>query len=240
MNNTRQLLETKVKLSSEEIHVFSLQLSSLDYDEFFPYLSEDENERASKLKIEHKKKQFVIARGMLRNLLSNILGKVAAEIKFSYGEHKKPYIEEQYNDNSVEFNISHSGDFVLIAMTLGNKIGVDIEQINQKIDFKSLSDRIFSQKEKEELENLSENEQLHAFYRAWVRKESFIKATGKGIAFGLDKFSVSLNENKISRIETIPNDLIKEQWYCYDLMNIDNYKTALTCCRKEQNIIFCQ
>lgn len=240
MNNDNQLLQKKFELSDAHINVFLLRLDSFNCNDLFPYLSEDEGERANKLKIEQKKYQFVVTRAVTRKLLSNSLSKPAKEIIFSYGQHKKPYIEDKFNNKSVEFNISHSGGYALIAMTLDNKVGVDIEKINHEIDYQSLSNRFFSVKEKEELENINKSEQLDAFYRAWVRKESFIKATGKGIAFGLDQFSVSLGENKKSRIELVNPNLINEQWYCHDLMNVDNYKTALTSRGKEKNIIFYQ
>ena len=237
MNNVNKLLETKVELSEKQIHVFLLQLDLFNYDDLLFYLSKDECERAARLKIEEKKKQFVIVRSVLRKLLSNTLGKSSKAIIFSYGQHKKPYIEEKYNNKSIEFNISHSENYALIAITLDNKVGVDIEKINREIDYQSLSHRFFSEKEKDELTSLDKDDQLDAFYRAWVRKESFIKATGKGIAFGLDLFSVSLAENKKSSIEVIPANLTNEQWCCYDLMNLDNYKMALTSCSKEQDII---
>lgn len=238
MNDHYQLLEKNIDLSSEQIHVFLLRLDLFDDNDFLPYLSGDERERAERLKIEEKKKQFVITRGALRKILSNCLD--VEEIKFSYGQHKKPYIEEQYNNKSVEFNISHSGDYALIAITLNNKIGVDIEKINQEADFESLSNRFFSEKEKQELLHLNKDEQLDAFFRAWVRKESFIKATGEGIAFGLDKFSVSLSKNKKNRIDIVSSDSINEQWYNYDLNSLEHYKTAIASCNDEVDIIFYQ
>jgi 4'-phosphopantetheinyl transferase len=240
MNKNLKFLENKIKLSDKQIHVFLLELTQFDDNDFLIFLSKDEKERESSLKVEEKKKQFLVTRGALRKLLSNSLGKPAEEISFSYGQHKKPYIEEQYNNKTVEFNISHSGDYALIAITLGNKIGVDIEKINYEIDYQSLSNRFFSKKEKEELASTNKEERLDAFYRAWVRKESFIKANGKGIAFGLDQFSVSLNENKKIKIEITSPNATNEEWYCCDLMDVDNYKTALTSCGDERSIIFSQ
>ncbi len=240
MNKNIQFLEKKIELSDGQIHVFLLKLDLLDCNDFLSYLSEDECERADRLKIEEKKKQFVIARGALRKLLANCLSVTVAEISFSYGQHNKPCIQQQYENRSIEFNLSHSGDYVLIAMTLDNKIGIDIEKINYEIDYQSLSNRFFSEKEKEELTKIVKDDRLDAFYRGWVRKESFIKATGKGIAFGLDQFSVSLDENKKNRIDVISSNYINEQWYSYDLMGIKNYKTALASCSDEIDIIICQ
>jgi len=238
MNNA--ILEKKIELSDEQIHVFLLQFSLFDGEDFLCYLSKDECERANRLKIKSKKKQFIVTRGALRKILSNSLSKAMEEIVFSYGEHNKPYIEALYNNKSIEFNISHSGDYALIALTLNNKVGVDIEKINSEIDYKSLSNRFFSRTEKEALSCLDEDKKLDGFYRAWVRKESFIKATGKGIAYGLDRFSVSMDKNKICKIDINSASFENKQWYCYDLMKVDDYKTALVSCDDKVNIIFHQ
>ena len=240
MSNITKLLESRIELSDSKIHVFLLQLDLFDCSQLISYLSEDEVVRAEQLKVEEKKKQFIIVRGVCRKLLSHALNIDAKEIKFYYGEHKKPYIEEQYNNKSVEFNISHSGNYALVALTLYNKVGVDIEKINHKIDYQYLSKRFFSEKENEELLCLTKGEQLDAFYRAWTRKESFIKATGKGIAFGLDRFSVSLEDNVKCRIVIDSSELINEQWYCYNVMNVENYKMALASCNNNIDIVIHQ
>ncbi len=237
MNRHHQLLEKQFKLSVEQIHVFLFKLDLFDHNEFVSYLSDDECERADRLKIEEKKKQFVIARAVLRKLLANCLSLNVREITFSYGEHCKPYVIQKYNHHVIEFNLSHSGNYVLMALTLDNKVGVDIEKVNEQIDYQSLSRRFFSEKEKQELGKLAQTEQLEAFYRAWVRKESFIKAVGRGIAYGLDRFSVSLGHSKISRIDIEPNNLDNEKWYCYDLVSVENYKTALTSSNDNVEII---
>lgn len=217
--------------------MFLFQLSLFNSKDLLPCLSEDEVIRADKLKIEQKKNQFVITRGLLRLLLSSSLGKEPNEIMFAYEQHCKPAINEKVNSKSVEFNISHSGDYALIAMTLENKVGVDIEQINPEIDYASLSKRFFSEKEKNELLNLDKDLQCDAFYRVWARKESFIKAIGKGVAFGLDRFSVPLLGINNTGMEIVTTKSLSDEWFCYDLITLDNYKTALTTCRKGVDIV---
>lgn len=240
MNNSLQFLDKKIELSNDKIHVFLLNLEEFNYKEFLFCLSEEESERAARLKVEEKKKQFVVTRAVLRKLLSKSLSKVEEEIVFLYGQHKKPYIENKLNNKSVEFNISHSGEYALIAITLDRKVGVDIEKINNDVDYQSLSKRFFSEKENKELDKTDKEKKLDAFYRAWVRKESFIKAIGKGIVFGLDNFSVSLGDNKKNKVNIVSKDIDSEQWYCYDLMEVINYKTALTSCNESAEIIFYQ
>jgi 4'-phosphopantetheinyl transferase len=240
MSNSKQFLHEKINLSDQKIHVFLLQLDLFECEEYFSYLTKDECERANKLKIEEKKKQFVITRGALRKVLSTALEIPAQDVSFLYSEQNKPYIKEQYDNQSIEFNISHSGNYALIAINLACKIGVDIEKINKKTDFLSLSKRFFSEAENNELLKLDIDKQLDAFYRIWVMKESFIKANGKGVAFGLNQFSVSLLEAGRSKINIDVSKSCNDNWFCTELMKVDNYKTALTSNDKEKEIIFYQ
>ena len=85
---------------------------------------------------------------------------------------------------------------------------------------------------------LEKHEQQEAFYLGWVRKESFIKATGMGVAYGLDRFSVSLNKEDNSNV--IISDYENKKWHCYDLIEIGNYKTALTTCKNNIDILISQ
>jgi len=237
MIGINDILKLKSELSDEQVHVFLFQLNLFNCKDLLPYLSEDEHIRAGKLKVEQKRNQFVITRGLLRLLLSNCLGKGPGGITFFYEQHCKPYINDKYNNKSIEFNVSHSGDYVLIAIILENKVGIDLEEINFEIDYQSLSNRFFSDKEKNELISLDKDDQLDAFYRAWARKESFIKAIGKGVAFGLDRFSVSLEGNNNTEMEVVTPESINDKWFCYDISNLDNYKIALTVNKKGVEII---
>ena len=85
---------------------------------------------------------------------------------------------------------------------------------------------------------LEKHEHQEAFYLGWVRKESFIKATGMGVAYGLDQFSVSLNKEDNSNV--IISDYENKKWHCYDLIEIGNYKTALTTCKNNIDILISQ
>ncbi len=237
MINIDQVLNAKPILTNQKIHVFFFQLSLFCSKNLFPYLSEDELVRAHKLKVAQRQQQFVIARGLLRILLSNSLGKEPPEIIFSYEQHCKPVIKDKVNNQLVEFNISHSGDYILIAITLDNKVGVDIEKIDPRIDYQSLANRFFSDIENQALINMDKDKQLACFYCIWVRKESFIKATGKGVAFGLERFSVPLTTNNDAGAKVNTSMPLDHDWFCYNLTRLNNYKAALTTCRQDCDII---
>ncbi len=238
MTFDNKLLYKAVELTEKKIHVFLLHLEEYNEEQLYNFLSNDEKERADKLKVELKKKQFVISRSVLRKTISNSINKPHDEIKFFYGKHGKPFIKDKHNDKVIEFNVSHSEQCILIAVTLDNKVGVDVEKIDEKIDYKSLSTRFFSKKENEFLRSLKESKKLNAFYSIWARKEAFIKATGKGISFGLDKFSVCSNNKFTPKIDIQHKEVLEENWFSFELINIEQYKTALSTNNKEAEIIF--
>ena len=238
VNDFSFLYTNDLNLTTEKVYVFLINLDFFDFTDFIGLLSNNEVKRADKMKTKKKKRQYIITRGMIKKLLSIIIDKDPHKIEFSYNHHGKPFINEKYNGYSVEFNTSHSGRYGLIAITLDNKVGVDIQKIKPEIDFRALSSRFFSNNERNELLKLEKHEQQEAFYLGWVRKESFIKATGMGVAYGLDQFSVSLNKEDNSNV--IISDYENKKWHCYDLIEIGNYKTALTTCKNNIDILISQ
>ena len=119
--------------------------------------------------------------------------------------------------------------------TLNSKVGVDIQKIKPIHDISALSSRFFSDNERNELMKLNKNKQKDAFYLIWVRKESFIKAIGTGVAYGRNRFTVPLYKKENKNI--ITPDFDNKKWHCYDLMELENYKTALTTCKDNIDIL---
>ena len=106
------------------------------------------------------------------------------DIRFS--EFEKPYF-----DDSIDFNISHSGEFILCAICLHSKIGIDVEEI-KPVSFSDFT-MFFSNKEWNEIENAANS--TTEFYRHWTQKEAFLKAIGMGLNVPLNE--VEISDNKI-------------------------------------------
>jgi len=223
----------KPKLSADTIHTFLINLDNFDLIESESYLSIEEKERSEKIKFQ--KRQFIITRTVLRQLLANILNVTPDKVSFSYTSYLKPYISDKINEKNIQFNISHSKNFALIGISLETEIGIDIQAIDHRIEIQSLSNRFFSQREKEILNKLSGGEKLNAFYQIWTNKESFIKADGRGISFGLEKFS-SLNINSPSKSKVITTKPVRGEWFTYNLECPKEYRAALTCNKPDIHI----
>ena len=94
----------------------------------------------------------------------------------------------------LQFNLSHSGDWALCAVTTTGEVGVDIERVRRRSQVHRLkiAQRFFSAHEYRAINSVSPAAIDSAFFSGWTRKEAYIKARGDGITAGLDTFGVSL------------------------------------------------
>jgi 4'-phosphopantetheinyl transferase len=171
----------------------ALDLPQPRIDEYSALLSRDEAARARRFKVPNKRREYIISRGLLRRILGHALRSDPAMLEFRYGEHDKPYLVRPPGNVNVNFNISHSHEQTLIAVTLDHALGIDIEHVRPDVQFRQLARRFFSAQEARALEACSEAALPRAFYACWTRKEAFVKALGDGISFGLQEFSVSVD-----------------------------------------------
>ncbi|MBS0201393.1 MAG: 4'-phosphopantetheinyl transferase superfamily protein [Planctomycetes bacterium] len=187
-------LSETLSLQRDTIHIVRVGLESDDQqlDQFQALLSPDESARADRFKVSHPRRHFIVCRAVVRQLLGQCLGCDPTSVEFDYGPHGKPAVR-QAGGPRIEFSVSHSSDQGLIALTLDRRIGVDLEEMNSAVRILKLATRFFSTLEALELASLPEAEQLAGFYRGWTCKEAYLKATGSGLSFPLNRFSVSLN-----------------------------------------------
>ena len=130
------------------------------------YLSEDEIARANRFKFEEDRIRWTRACSSLRMILSRYAGDDAFRLAFVYGEHGKPRLLP-FSD--VEFNLSHSGDYAMVAVARSIPVGVDIERIRTNVDMAPLLRRLG------EHDLPAETQQL---YQVWTRREARSKAAG--------------------------------------------------------------
>jgi 4'-phosphopantetheinyl transferase len=140
------------------------------------FLTLSENELASRFRFEDDKYRFAIARHALRLLLSKYLSLPPLAIHISAEKGQKPRILNSSSD--IRFNISHSGEWILIAVA-NSEMGVDIEKINPAFSYQELLPDHFSEKEINYISGSANP--LAAFYFLWTRKESLIKGRGTGM-----------------------------------------------------------
>ena len=174
------------------VHLWRSHLSTgNNISNFEAILSAEELTRVKRFIKTSDQIKFALSRAITRKVLAYYLDCMPEKIIFSIGEHGKPFVANA----DLQFNVSHSGDYVLIAATRSNPIGVDIECDKNNSDFLALSKRFFALSEHEAI--LKCDDQRSAFYRCWTCKEAFIKATGLGLSFGLNNFEIDVNRGSL-------------------------------------------
>jgi 4'-phosphopantetheinyl transferase len=187
-------------------------------------LSDDERARASRFHFPEHRRKFIIARGVLRYLLSHYVGVPPATITFKEGAYGKPELAAA---TPVRFNVSHSGDLALYAVSDKRNVGVDIEQHRTLHDLAEVAKRFFAPAEVVQLEMLPEPDRHAGFFRCWSRKEAFVKALGAGLSLALDSFSVSIDQQSAPRIEQLPREATGSEWRLFDITPAGGYSAAL-------------
>jgi 4'-phosphopantetheinyl transferase len=150
----------------------------------YELLDDKEKSRASAYIKSADRQRYIAAHGVLRILLNKILGKDAYLI--TTNEYGKP----QVSDAQVEFNLSHSGNVILLAFSTKIPVGVDVEQIRNIDDIQSIVTHHFHPSEALEINGCLPKNIHQTFFSSWSKKESVCKALGLGLNLPLDSFRV--------------------------------------------------
>lgn len=211
-----------------EVHIWraSLDLSKLLPENLLGTLSADELSRASRFRFEKDQRRFIGARGILRQILGAYLQKPPHSLQFLYGTNGKPTMA--CSEDPLQFNISHSDNMVLYAITHNRNIGIDLERIQEDVDIEEIANRFFSEAEIVSMQQLTESKRNELFFQYWTRKEALIKATGVGLSFPIETFDVSgVNGSILSPIPLPGDHGEKPQWYGQDLLPGPGYTAAI-------------
>jgi 4'-phosphopantetheinyl transferase len=163
-------------------------------------LSIDEIERANQFRFPIHRQRFILARAFLRKILGLYLQQPPTALLFTYGPQGKPALRNA----ALQFNVSHSENMAVYAITSTHPVGVDIEKVECKFN-QGIAERFFSREEYQFLKTLPESEQQVVFYQIWARKEALIKAIGAGLFMQLDAFTVAPQQAK-SELITYTHD----------------------------------
>lgn len=193
------------------------------YSDLEKYLSTDEKLRAIKLYNEHDRATYVLCHALLRIILARKLDVDPKKITFCAGVNNKPSIPAE----SLHFNISHTNRAFALAISTDTYVGIDLEYVNQDLDYKSIIERYFSVKESDFILE-SEKEGRDRFFILWTRKEAFLKELGVGLIDDLNKVEVSEMENIIDKksFENYELNLTINEHYIYS-MKLRNYYLSI-------------
>jgi 4'-phosphopantetheinyl transferase len=191
-------------------------------------LSTDESERAARFHFPIHRDRFIAAHGCLRDILTRYLPLDPRSLSFFINDYGKPSLSETFSERGLEFNLSHSGDLALVAVTLNRQVGVDVEYMREEVSREKIAPRYFSEREVSDFLSVPPERRNVAFFNCWTRKEAYIKAHGLGLSLPLDSFDVSLiaSEPAVLRA-TRPNPQEAVRWTLKHLEVHPNYAAAV-------------
>ena len=157
-------------------------------------LNAEEQKRADRLLDHRKKNQFIVSRSGLRRVLSGYLDSDPKQVFFHHNHSGKPFLAASHC-SILNFNLSHSGQWAVLAVTKGIRVGVDIEFIDTSMAYQQLATHYFDTREREYLSRYTPARQRRGFYRLWTQKESVLKKVGSGFGQSINVGKRNSNEN---------------------------------------------
>ena len=218
-------------LGRDEVHVWRARLDrNTSYRQSLQQiLTADEQVRAERLYFPKDRQHFVVARGVLRLILSRYLDMEPYQLRFCYNRYGKPGLVTSSGQEALSFNVSHSCGLALYAVTRSREIGIDLERIRRDFACEQIAERFFSPREKATLRALQAKKVKHrAFFNCWTRKEAYIKARGEGLSLPLDQFDVSLAPEEPATLLDMRGDPREaSRWSLQELFPGSGYVAAL-------------
>lgn len=186
-------------------------------------ISTDEHERAARFLRPASRDAYVAGRATVRRILGAYVQRDPSDVQFGYAPSGKPFVRRIHGDPPVSFNVSHSRDLLVLAVSGGRSVGVDVEATPPRRGVALIADRYFTDRERAELAAVAPDARDEAFLRYWTRKEACVKALGDGLARSLRSFAVSPRAGERELIEIDG----QRRWTAYGLAPSPEYTGAV-------------
>ncbi|XP_020615711.1 L-aminoadipate-semialdehyde dehydrogenase-phosphopantetheinyl transferase-like isoform X1 [Orbicella faveolata] len=167
----------------------------------------EEKDRIMKFVFKKDAKSALIGRLLMRKVISEFTQLPYNEVILKRTEKGKPYLANDSLEPSLRnfsFNISHQGDFTVLAAEPLVQVGVDVMKTTYPGSstvpgfFNTMRKQFTSYEWQTIKSQTTEWKQLEMFYRHWCLKESYVKATGVGIGHDLQAVEFQINTNELS------------------------------------------
>lgn len=191
------------------------------WEKFFECLSVDERMQVNRYKKETDRETMLVSRYILRKILEIIIKIDGSKIELSKTEYDRPFSRIIKEKSGPDFNVSHSGEWIVWAINPKGSVGIDIEEI-RPIDLNVMKN-VFTKKEIEYVKD-KEGGREERFYQLWTLKEAFVKAIGEGLSYPLKNFYFDIkNDNRVEFRSKIKFSGYRFRQYNY----IKGYKLSL-------------
>jgi 4'-phosphopantetheinyl transferase len=216
-------------LHSGVVHIWRANL-----DEGLPLVNQfertlgvDEILKADRFYFRRDRDRFIVAHGILRDILGRYLRIPPESLAFVYSFFGKPSLLLKSGVEPIRFNTSHSHGIALYAITLDRDIGIDLELVRDGLAIGEIATRFFSNQEVSGLFSLPAELRTQGFFACWTRKEAYIKARGEGLSLPLNQFDVSMIPGEPAELlGTRPDSECARRWSLHELTVASDYVAA--------------
>ncbi len=191
-----------LRLADNEVHLWRawLEQPTIRLRLLYRLLSVDERHRAGRFRFDLDRNRFIARRGLLRVILGRYLDLKPASIRFGYGPNGKPFLEDACNRDELTFNLSHSKELAIYAITRKRKIGVDVERLRPIPESDRIVADLYSSTARRP------DQPAEAFLNWWTRHEAYLKASGNGLGRPMDLTDYTMLEEPPPRSSTTNDD----------------------------------
>lgn len=155
---------------------------------------------------------FLISRVLVKTVLGDKLGISPHEVNIQLHPNGKPFVE---GSKAVYFNLSHSANVIVLAVTEAGEIGIDVERLDREFEWRRVDSVLASS----EIEWIKQNELIdpssvyQRFFQIWTLKESYIKCTGEGMSRHLKKLNFHVLAEHIEFLDSTRDIQKTEEYY---------------------------
>jgi 4'-phosphopantetheinyl transferase len=224
---------SRAQLAHGEVHLHRICLDQPDerVRALAAVLSTDEYERAERFRFARDQRRYIVGRACLRLLLAHYLKGDRDDphsITLQYGPHGKPELVGPVSVTSLKFNLAHSDQLALVALTWDHALGVDLERIRPLAALDRVTEHYFAPAESAAVRDLPMPARQAAFFRCWTRKEAYLKARGVGLTADRQSLAEPIDmDNPAGLVRAVGSAGEVAWWHLRSLVPFPGYVGAL-------------
>lgn len=183
-------------MHSHEILIWFIEPETIQdparLNRFLQWLSPEERAQHQRFRFDKHRHTYLVSHALMRGALSLSTQVDPAQFAFNTNSYGKPFIVAPAQEQTVNFNLSHTEGLAAVAISRHIELGVDVENKHRQDMTQSLAEHFFAPEECQAVAQSSEHERTIKMLEFWTLKESYIKAVGQGLSIALDSFAFRL------------------------------------------------